>query len=271
MNILKTDKQLSITERLDLFIHNYSDKLNLLLICLISLFALISISEYLNLRNQLELKNKHETVLVMVAKQDLAIGQKLDSKLCELIPYSSKMVKKIEENKGRVFFHEDELIQFLNSHENGILAAELLRGELIRKSLFKTNSTSTIAKLLPDGHSVIDLQLDLSTSRKFLKVGDVVKLYRRSKTTSHKFKYNGKIILLDKVSNTDNSKEALELSLAIPNLIYREVLSAKETGKLEIVLEKNSIEDIQLQTKHSNKNFQKLLVNDSKQIKVFKL
>lgn len=265
MNILKNEEQLSFCERLDEFVLTQKSKIKLTLLILILILVSLSIAEYFNLKNKLRLANKYETVLVLAARKNILAGKTLSLDLVEFIPYSLNKINDIESNEGDIFYKDKDLEFIKTNIDKAIIKKEILSGNLIRKDLITNEASDIITKLIPNKHSVLDLTTDLSGTKKFLKVGDKVKLYRKSKkTSSRKFNHSGQIILLKKLND-----QQLSISLAIPNSIFREVLSAHNAKELELVIENENPETKKYKPKKYD--FQKLSVNNSKQIKVFSL
>ncbi len=265
MNILKNENQLTFSEHLEEFVLTQKLKIKLGLLVLILILISLSLAEYFSIKNKLQLANKYETVLVLAAKDHLSAGAKLSLSVIEFIPYSLKKINELESIHGEIFFKEKDLELIKNNLSKALVKKDLLSGDLIRKNLIAYNSTDIVTKLLPDNHSILDLSLEFTGTKKFLKTGDRVKLYRKSKkTSSKKFNHSGKIILLKNIND-----EQLNISLAIPNSIFKEVLSAHNAKELELVIEKEASKQKNLKT--SKLGFQKLLVNNSKDIKVYSL
>ncbi|NQY79207.1 MAG: hypothetical protein HRT47_02725 [Candidatus Caenarcaniphilales bacterium] len=265
MNILKNKSQLTLSEQVEEFVLTQKLKIKLGLLVLILILISLSLAEYFSLKNKLKLANRYETVLVLAAKENLSAGKSLSLDLIEFIPYSLKKINELESMHGDIFFKEKDLELIKKDLSKALIKKDLLSGDLIRKNLIANDSTDIVTKLLPDNHSILDLSLDFAGTKKYLKTGDRVKLYRKSKKmSSKKFNHSGQIILLKKTND-----EQLSISLAIPNSIFKEVLSAHNAKELELVIEKEASKTANFKT--TQLGFQKLLVNNSKHIKVYSL
>lgn len=265
----------------------------LLVICSCTVFL---IQNHLNMERRIEELSAFEPIYVLSINKDLNLGDIIKKQDLKATLFYKKEFEKISQKDEKSGLNKPLLIpcnynqknKDLNGFKNiigRVVKIPILANTTLRHDhLAPPGTTAGLSNIIPEGYSLLDLNVKQTGFNVFIKPNDIVDLYQVDKLTSTLVAENIKVLLVDSLplgkaplQVAVNPQVKRKISLSIPQNLYSKILKIKNAGKLSLTYRgksskaKSPSQERSTNFKQNNKRplFQKLLFIKGKNKEVF--
>lgn len=219
------------------------------LVSVLFVSALLLSKEFIRMESRIKELSAYEAIYVFSINKDLELGDIISRDDLTATLFFENEFNRIE-NLFQVVL-EPQKQQILNSAElvGRVLKVPVFKDQLLRKEqLAEVGATPGLSNLLKENHSLLDVSVAQEGFNIFIRPNDKVDLYQTDKYGSKLIAENIEVMLVDSQALGKapfraeiNKRAERNLSLSIPNSIFKKVLAAKSNSSLLVTYHKSKL------------------------------